>query len=682
MTISANQGSKVIIQEINLSQVITSASTSVVAQVIVSNQGRTVPVQFTNAQDYLAEYGNPNAAISMDVYCGLDYFKEGNTLWGLRVAGANAAYSAVLLSGNITTGAVVLTPVTAGVADPTNISWGTIVTPPVGAPTPLALFYAGTGQGGYGNTLGIQVVTANVGQVTGVLTSTGQLASGSAAPGLAPGTFQYQVANVGSNGEALASSIATQVIGGSQTNNFVTVSWPYQPTATSYNIYGNSSSHNGLMLTMGQVPLSATVNLTDTNGHVIVDGTGNPIQFVQWTDNGSLTPNTAKLPITSAANLSAPIQTFGINVFDSTLSTSTPVESFKVSYYDNTDSTGLETELEQRINPFSQYVQVVSNVAAESVSGNISPPTVSAGPAYMAGGNSGDVPTEFQVAAAWNTFADKQLYAVNILLNSGHSTPTVQLAMDTLAQQRGDAVALLDVPSTQQTFQSAINYRKLSLNLNSTYSALFNPDVLEADTINGKQQYVPFSGWAAALCARTDRVANPSFSIAGLNRGLVNVLKSRYTYDQGQMDAMFQAQVNYTQTFIGQGIALWEQQTLAAQFSALSWLSVRRIVNVIKTALYQFLLYSLQEPNDDFTGRQIVASCTDYLQSIQNARGISSFTVISDASNNTAQDFNSGIRNVTVIIVPVIPIHIINLQVVVSKQGVSFQEALSQVQPG
>jgi phage tail sheath protein FI len=369
-------------------------------------------------------------------------------------------------------------------------------------------------------------------------------------------------------------------------------------------------------------------------------------------------------------------------VYDSTQSTSTPVESFNVSYYDNTDSTGLETELEQRINPFSQYIQVVSNVAAESINGNITPPMNNAGPVYMLGGDSGDVPTDYQIAAAWNTFSDKQLYAVNILLNSGHSTPTVQLAMDTLAQSRGDCVALLDVPSASQQFQQAINYRNLNLNLNSTYSALFNPDVLEADTINGKQQYVPFSGWAAALCARTDRVANPSFSIAGLNRGLVNVLKSRYTYDQGQMDSMFQAQVNYTQTFIGQGIALWEQQTLAAQMSALSWLSVRRIVNVIKTALYQFLLYSLQEPNDDFTGRQIVASCSDYLQSIQNARGISSFTVISDSSNNTAQDFNSGIRNVTVIIVPVIPIHIINLQVVVSKQGVSFQEALSQVTPG
>jgi hypothetical protein len=682
MTISADQGSKVIIQEINLSQVITSASTSVVAQVIASNQGQTTPVQFTNAQDYLAQYGNPNAAISYDVYCGLDYFKEGNTLWGLRVAGAGAAYSAVLLSGNIATGQIVLTPLPDGITDPTNISWNSLITPPVGAPTPLAVFYAGTGPGGYGNTLGLQIVSSNVGQVTNVITSTALLPSGSTAPGLPAGTYQYQVANVGSNGEALASSIVIQTIAGPQTNNSVTVSWPYQPLATSYNIYGNSSSNEGLMLTMGQVPLSATVNLTNSSGAIIVDSLGNPIQFVQWTDDGSLTPNPAKQPITSAADLPTPIQTFGLNVFDSSTSTSNAVESFNVSFYDNTDSTGLETELEQRINPFSQYIQVVSNVPAESIDGNITPPMNSYGPTYMAGGNSGDVPTDFDIAAAWNTFADKQLYPINILLNSGHATPTVQLAMDTLAQSRGDCVALLDVPSASQQFQQAINYRNLNLNLNSTYSALFCPDMLEADTINGKQQYVPFSGWAAALCARTDRVANPSFSIAGLNRGLVSVLGTRYTYDQGEMDSMFQAQVNYTQTFVGQGIALWEQQTLAAQFSALSWLSVRRIVNVMKTALYQFLLYSLQEPNDDFTGRQIVASCTDYLQSIQNARGISSFTVVSDSSNNTAQDFNSGIRNVTVIIVPVIPIHIINLQVVVSQQGVSFQEALSQVTPG
>lgn len=676
MTISANQGSKVIVQEINLSQVITSASTSVVAQVIAAKQGRTTPVQFTNAQDYLAEYGNPDASVSMDVYCGLDYFKEGQTLWGLRVAGENAAYSAVLLAGDVATGQVVLVPIPDGVANPTEPDWANIIPSGSGAvgKTPLALFYPNRGPGSYGDSIAVELVSANLGQVSNV-----QISSTTASQGLPAATYQYQVANVGSNGEALASNAAIITISGTNKAT-ITVSWPYDKNAISYNVYGNTQANTGLIASVGQVALSQTVNLKDGSGNVIVDAKGNPVQFVQWTDDGTLTPDTTKQPITSAADLPEPIQTFGINVYDTSVSESYARESFNVSFYDNTDSTGMETELEQRINPFSQYIQVTSNIG--SLAGQITPPMNSVPATSMAGGDSGDVPTSYQIAAAWNTFADKQLYAVNILLNSGHSSPEVQLAMDTLAQQRGDCVALLDVPSTQQTFQQAINYRKLQLNLNSTYSALFNPDVLEADTINGKQQYVPFSGWAAALCARTDRVANPSFSIAGLNRGLVNVLKTRYTYDQGQMDAMFQAQVNYTQTFIGQGIALWEQQTLAAQMSALSWLSVRRIVNVIKTALYQFLLYSLQEPNDDFTGRQIVASCSDYLQSIQNARGISSFTVISDASNNTAQDFNSGIRNVTVIIVPVIPIHIINLQVVVSKQGVSFTEALSQVQPG
>ncbi|MDN3098667.1 hypothetical protein, partial [Enterococcus faecalis] len=167
---------------------------------------------------------------------------------------------------------------------------------------------------------------------------------------------------------------------------------------------------------------------------------------------------------------------------------------------DYTDSNGLETELEQAINPFSQYIRVTSNVPSLPTP----LPIISSvsTPVNMAGGNSGGAVTSLQVAGAWNVFANKQLYKINILLNSGHASPDVQLAMDSLAQQRGDCVALLDVPSNAQQFQQAINYRNLQLNLNSTYSALFAPDVLEADTINGKQQYVPFSGWAGALCAR------------------------------------------------------------------------------------------------------------------------------------------------------------------------------------
>lgn len=648
-TVSPKQGSKVIVNEINLSQVIISTSSSVAAEVIVSTQGRTVPVQFTNGTDYLNEYGIPTAAISFDQYCALDYFREGSDLWGLRIAGAGALYSAVLMYSNTAGTQTSLLGITAGVINPVEPDWAALT--PVGGNTAIALFYPLRGPGSYGQTLSIGLTSTNIS------TPTGFAAASANTGGVLPAaTYQYQISAVSVTGETLGSSPLVVVIAGVSVVNSVTLSWNAVNQAIAYNIYGRTSG--------------------GTFGFIAQVGAGT----VSFLDTGAVTPDVTKQPVTSIANVvTSPY--FNVLVYNNAVSTSYAVENFSCTLTDNTDSSGMETELEQAINPFSSNVQVTSNVPAWIALPDIT--TVAA--TAMGGGASGSAPNSANIAGAWATFSNKQLYPINLLINSGHTSSTdasVGLAMDSLAQSRGDCVALLDVPSVSQQFQAAINYRNLVLNLNSTYSALFGPDVLEPDTYNGKQQYVPFSGWAAALCARTDRVANPSFSIAGLNRGLINVLKTRYTYDQGEMDLLFDAQVNYTQTFIGQGIALWEQQTLAANFSALSWLSVRRIVNVLKVALYNFLLYSLQEPNDDFLGRQIVESCSSYLQTLQNARALSGFTVVSDASNNSAQDFNSGIRNVTVIIIPVIPTHIINLQVVVSKQGVSFAEVLSTVQPG
>lgn len=643
MPILQQRASDVRVQEINLSQVITSASSAVGCQVVVSNQGSPDPKFFTNADDYIAEYGNPNAQISFDVYCGLDYFKEGNELWARRAVHADAVYAGVTLFDTGT--ATGLNPASAGIPDPTNPNWPLLV--PVPADSPVALFYPIRGQGSYGNGIAIETISNNIvapTNFTAVSANTGGI--------LPAATYQYQIAAVNANGETLASAPVVVVIAGIAVTNSVTLAWDPVPLAHGYRIYGRT-------------------NVNVDIGEIIEVGQGT----YTFKDTGAIAPDVTKKPIDSPADLPPPDPSFTVNVYADSVSAANPVESFICTLTPFTDDNGQSTELEERINPFSQYIQVVNNTSALLTV----PQIRTVAKTYMAGGDSGTAPTSFDVAAAYDIFKNKQLYQINILINGGHADPIVQLAMDTLAQGRGDTVAMLDVPSSQQRFQQAVNYRNLTLNLNSTYSALFCPDVLEADNINGKQQYVPFSGWAAALCARTDRVANPSFSIAGLNRGIVNILKARYTYDDGEATQLFKAQVNYTRTFIGQGTALWEQQTLSAQQSALSWISVRRIVNVIKVSLYKFLLYSLQEPNDDFTGRQIVGSCSDYLEVIKNARGISSYTVVSDSSNNSAADFNSGIRVVTVIIVPIIPIHEIQLQVVISKQGVNFSEVLQQV---
>lgn len=640
MAIYTPGASKVIINEIDLSQIVTGASASVGAQVIVSNQGSPEPKLWTNGQDYLAEYGNPNAQISFDVYCGLDYFSEGNRLWALRVLGSGYSYAGTLMYQNATGDLTQMAAVAAGdVTDPTFPDWNVIKPNPTD--TPIALFYPRRGPGSYASNIAVGISSSNILPPTNVA-----VASATTGGSIPAGTYTYQVAALTPEGPTLASAQVVSTIAGGGVTNSITISWDPVPSAIGYRVYGRVTGA--------------------TYGGIADIGQGT----YQFVDTGAIAPNTTLQPVTTEpTNID-----FVVQVFDTDVSTSQPVESFTCTLEPGVDGDGVATELMERINPFSQYVYVTSNVP--NIVGTL-PRVTNAAYVNMGGGDSGAAPTSFDVAGAWARFQNRELYAVNLLINGGHADPGVQMAMESLARTRGDSVALLDVPSNQQTFQAAINYRNLSLNLNSSYAALFCPDVLENDTINGKQQYVPFSGWAAALCARTDRVANPSYSIAGLNRGLVNVLRLRYNYDPGQSDELFNAQVNYTRNFVGQGIALWEQQTLQAKASALSWLSVRRIVNVIKVSLYQFGLYVLQEPNDDFTRRQLVGSFSDYLETLKNARALFSYSVISDNSNNSAADVNSGVLRATVIIVPIIPVHQLIIDLVISKQGVSFTETLA-----
>jgi hypothetical protein len=98
------------------------------------------------------------------------------------------------------------------------------------------------------------------------------------------------------------------------------------------------------------------------------------------------------------------------------------------------------------------------------------------------------------------------------------------------------------------------------------------------------------------------------------------------------------------------------------------------MVNVIKKSVYQFLLYSDHEPNDDFTRQTIVSSVGEYLEIIKNARGVSNYQVISNNENNPDILYNAGILKVTVFITPIIPVHEIQVDMVITKQGVTYSE--------
>jgi Phage tail sheath protein subtilisin-like domain/Phage tail sheath C-terminal domain len=636
------QSADVRFNEIDLSRVIASNSSANAAIVLVSKKGRLSRFNVTTATDFNAEYGLPDASVSFGHYTASDFFKEGTSLQVVRVAGSGHSYAAAIMTCVYGVGVnpVYLNTISAGIPDPANMDWSPYVS---GSGEPIVMFYPKSGPGSYANTLAIKILSENLSAPSPVGLS--HVTTGGS---VVPGPYAYSVSAISAIGETLASTVSTYTVPSGTSTNVINVTWTPVAGARGYDVYGRVN---------GSLALLATVGSTVST----------------FADRGIITPSLTQFPITNPANLPAPDPTFTVQIFDTAVNSSVPLETFVCTLQDRTDGNGTQTEITQLINPYSSYVSVDSYVPL--ITSGIIPPITPLALTVLSGGNSGAAPTNGQISLAWtDNFSDTEQVKVNTLINAGYTDVTVQQTMLQVASGRGDAFAILDMPSTMQAYQDAIAYRQLTLNANSNYGAIYTSDVLENDIHSGKKLYIPPSGWVAAIFARTDRVAGPQFAPAGLNRGLIDVLALRTKYNGPQRTQLFNAQVNYIRNFIGEGNAVFEQVTLQASHSALSWVNVRRLVNVIKSSVRDFLIYSIHEPNDDFTRKAIVRSVSDYLQYWKNARGILDFSVISDDTNNPPAQYNLGILKVTVFITPVIAVHEIQVDMVISKAGLAFSE--------
>jgi phage tail sheath protein FI len=639
----ASKASDVYIKEVNLSQTLTQVANAVASQVVVSGKGPLGPRLWTDAQSYLDAYGNPNAAVSFDQYMGLDYFKFGQALWANRCVENDAKYAAMVMLQDVN-GMTALRSIPGGLSL-TELQYPNWVNYVGSGETPVYVFYPADGPGSYANGDYAVSVQAQNPATPDTIISTGTTSGGS----MGSGTYTYAVSSINSSGaESLVSTPATVIISASPTQSSVTITWAPVAGSIGYKIYGRTQA----IQNMGLLAQVGTASNT-------------------WVDDGLNVPNQALGPIISTAQLT--ISTgFTLSVYKLSLSNSTPVEVFTCTLNDFTDDLGTQSETTQRINPYSQYIRVMSNLAHLSTYPVLNSVQASV---VMTGGTSGSAPTAATINKAWSVFSNKQLYVIDTMINAGRATPIIQDHMDAIAQQRAECVAFLDVPSGQQSRPDSIDYRNITLNLNSSYSALFTPDLLESDPTSGKLLFVPPSGMMAGLYANTTNVGQPWYSFAGLNRGLLSqVLDVRYTYEDGDFSPLYQAQVNYMRKFPGQGIALWEQATLASQSSALQFLNVRFLCNIIKRASYAYLLYGLQEPLDDILKMQLTTGLNSYLGGVQSGRGISSFKVICDKTNNPDVLANSGILAITILITPILATRVIALTLGISKQGLTISE--------
>ena len=89
-----------------------------------------------------------------------------------------------------------------------------------------------------------------------------------------------------------------------------------------------------------------------------------------------------------------------------------------------------------------------------------------------------------------------------------------------------------------------------------------------------------------------------------------------------------------------------------------------------------FRNYVLEIPMHRHRKGQLVLALEDYLRTVQAGRGIRSFRVVCDDTNNPPALVNSGVLAIAVVIVPILAVREIQMTLVISKEGLEVTEEI------
>ena len=202
-----------------------------------------------------------------------------------------------------------------------------------------------------------------------------------------------------------------------------------------------------------------------------------------------------------------------------------------------------------------------------------------------------------------------------------------------LAQNRGDAIAVVDMVSYGQNISTVIGK---SQGFDNSYGANYWPWVQINSRETGKINFVPASTLIPAVYEYNDKVSAEWFAPAGLNRGgMSTVLRPERRLSVDDRNSLYQGKVNPIATFAGVGTVVYGQKTLQAKASALDRVNVRRLLIALKRYIREIGETIVFEPNTQVTRNKFLNQVNPYLETVQQRQGLYSFQVVMDETNNT-----------------------------------------------
>lgn len=320
----------------------------------------------------------------------------------------------------------------------------------------------------------------------------------------------------------------------------------------------------------------------------------------------------------------------------------------------------------------------------------------------MSGKNALNHYAVYSAVKAINAVSDAERVEMNLLAVPGITNATVTDKMIAVAEARGDALAIIDLPGVYTPrHESATTYglgnggsggdgssnldnvisTLRDRGINSSYACTYYPWVRIRDTINNATLWAPPSIAALGVFSSTDRRAEPWFAPAGFTRGGLSegaagipVIQVSEQLTSKQRDKLYEANINPIAQFPAEGIVVFGQKTLQVTRSALDRINVRRLMIYLKKEVSRIAARLLFNPNIEVTWNAFLGQVNPLMASVKTRFGLDDYRVILDRTTTTPDLIDQNIMYAKIFLKPTRAIEFIAIDFVITNSGASFQD--------
>lgn len=413
----------------------------------------------------------------------------------------------------------------------------------------------------------------------------------------------------------------------------------------------------------------------------IMDGTTLLEVKVSGIDGNRIKFAPVALSATIPAGALAVSQEFGMAVFENGLFT----ESFNQLSMEEDSPSYIMAQL-NGVSNRSNLIELTDLYATPSFDWMKIPRPISR--QLLAGGADGATPTDDDYIGSdtdpkSGMYLFDQVLELNFFAIPGITTIPVQIAADAYAQKNSEIMFVMDCPEWTDRPQEVYDYRMFSLNINSSYSALYYPWLEVRDPDSNTNMFIPPSG---SVCGKYSQVASQEgVHVAPANVLLTDVIDVQYRCSDSDQDLLNPVGVNVIRWFPGDGIRIYGSRTLWNIADGRHYVNVRRLLNYVKTSLRTGNRWVIQQPNDPRLWAMVTQVNSEFMRSLW-LRGMlfpsdnlsQAFFVKCDRELNPDSERRAGRLNMEVGLNPPLPVEFFVIGVGLWYGGSEVTEAIGR----